>query len=143
MAANDLHNNVKFSRALAPVAAVTDNTAFVSTILDTTDFGSNELVLLAGSIADADVTFTVLLEEGDNSALSDAAAVADADLLGTEVGAAPLFSDDNKTSKLGYKGTKRYIRATITPASNSGNIFLAGVWAQGHPRTKPQSTQKV
>jgi hypothetical protein len=32
---------------------------------------------------------------------------------------------------------------TITPAANTGNIFLAAVWAQGNPRTVPQSTQGV
>lgn len=31
----DIHNNVKVSRALSPVAAGTDNTAYVSEILDT------------------------------------------------------------------------------------------------------------
>lgn len=149
----DIHNRLKFSRALAPVAATTDNTAYVSTILDTANFGGNEFVGLAGSIADADATFTVLVEDGDNSALSDNAAVADANLLGVEAGtvtagaavtgAAPGFADDNKTFKIGYKGTKRYLRVTITPAANSGNLFLAGIWVQGNPRTVPQSTQVV
>lgn len=139
----DCHNNMKYSRALSPVAAVTNDTAFVSEILDTADFAANELVLIAGSIADADVTFTVLLEEGDASNLSDNAAVADANLLGTESGATFLFSSDNKTAKLGYKGTKRYIRATVTPANNSGDIFLAGIWAQGAPRNAGLTTQIV
>ena len=149
----DLHNNIKASRGMSPVAATTDNTAYVSQILDTAGFGSAEFVGILGSIADADVTFTVLVEHGDQSNLSDAAAVDDAYLLGTEAGtvtagaavsgAAPGFADDNKTFKFGYKGPKRYVRVTVTPASNSGNIFLAGVWIQGHPRVKPQSTQVV
>ena len=139
----DLHNEIKVSRAISPAAATTDNTAFVSQIADTLNFESLEFVGCAGSIADADVTFTVLVEEGDNSSLTDAAAVADADLLGTEVGAAVLFSDDNKSFKIGYKGVKRYVRVTITPAANSGNIFLAAVWVQSHPRTGPQSAQIV
>lgn len=140
---NDLHNEIKVSRGMSPVAATTDNTAYVSQILDTANFGSTEFVWLAGSIADADVTFTVLVEHGDAANLSDAAAVPDEDLLGTEVGAAPLFGSDNQVGKIGYKGSKRYVRVTITPAANSGNIFLAGVWLQGHPRTGPQSTQIV
>lgn len=143
MSNRDLHNLIKASQALAPAAATTDNTAYVSSILDTAGFDSNEFIGICGSLADADVTFTVLMEEGDNSALSDAAAVADANLLGTELLAAPLFSDDNKVLKLGYKGTKRYIRVTITPAANTGNIFLAGAWLQANARTGPQSTQKI
>ena len=96
----DLHNNIKVSRALSPVS-VADTTAQVSQILDTANFAANELVIATGSIADADATFTILIEEGDNSALSDASAVADADLLGTEALAAFQFDDDNETRKIG------------------------------------------
>ncbi len=135
----DLHYSVKYSRALSPVAAVSNNTAYVSEILDTANFTANELVILTGSLADADATFTVLLEEGAASNLSDAAAVADGDMLGTEAGASFTFANDDTTKKLGYIGSKRYIRATITPANNTGNAFVAAVWAQGGARVAPQS----
>lgn len=136
----DLHNNIKVSRALAPVAAGTDNTAYVSQILDTANFAANELVIQIGTNTDVNATFTVLIEEGDNSALSDNSAVADADLLGTEVLASFDYSDDNETRKIGYIGSKRYIRATITPAGNdSGNIYLAALWIQAGARVAPQS----
>lgn len=139
----DLHNNIKCSRGISPAAATTDNTAFVSQICDTANFGSCEFVFIVGSIADADVSFTVLVEDGDNASLTDNAAVNDVFLLGTEAGAAPGYADDNKVFKIGYIGPKRYVRVTITPANNTGNIFLAGVWVQGHPRVGPQSAQKV
>ena len=138
----DLHNNIKCSRGISPVAAVTNNDAFVSEILDTNGFLEHEFVAMLGSIADADVTFTILVEDGAASNLSDNAAVADEFLLGTE-SPAFLFSDDNKTFKIGYTGPKRYVRVTITPASNTGNIFLAGVWLQSGGRKGPQSTQIV
>lgn len=151
MGAMDLHNNVKISRAISPAAAVTDNTAFVSQILDTANFQKNEFAAIFGSIADADVTFTVLVEHGDDSGLSDAAAVPDAQLLGLEAGtvtsgaaasgAAPGFADDNKTTKIGYIGMKRYVRVTITPAANSGNIFCGAVWLQSGARKSPFTTQ--
>lgn len=141
MSRSALHYGTLYTRAISPAAAVTDNTAFVSTILDTAGFDQNEFVWVSGSIADADVTFTVLVEDGDDSGLSDAAAVADANLLGTEAGAAPLFTSDNKTGKIGYIGPKRYLRVTITPAANSGNIFLAAQWAQAVARDEPKSTQ--
>ena len=139
----DLSSQIKLARAIAPVAAVTDNTPFVSQIVDVQGFDSLTCVGLVGSLADADVVLTFLMEEGDDSGLSDAAAVADADLIGTELGMAPLFSDDNKTFKIGYKGSKRYCRLTITPSGNTGNIFLSALWIKGHPRTLPQSTQVV
>lgn len=138
----DLHNNIKASRGLSPVAAVTNNTAFVSEIVDTANFGSCEFVGIFGSVADADVTFTVLVEDGDNASLTDNAAVDDAYLLGVEA-MSLRYDSDNKTFKIGYIGPKRYVRVTVTPADNTGNVFLAGVWIQGHPRVGPQSTQVV
>lgn len=133
MAKFDLHNNIAPKRGISPAAAVTDNTAIVSQIVDTRGFGSVEFLLLTGSLADVDATFTVLVEDGDAANLSDAAAVADAELLGTEVLAAPLFSDDDKVFKIGYIGNKRYVRVTVTPGANTGNVFVSGVWVLGHP----------
>lgn len=135
----DLHHDVKYSRAISPAAATADDTPWVSQILDTANFAINELVLMVGALADANATFTVLLEEGDASNLSGGNAVADADMIGNEAGASFQFDSDNTTRKLGYKGAKRYIRATVTPAGNGGDAFLAGVWAQSGARKGPQS----
>lgn len=133
----DLHNDVKYSRAISPVAAVTNDTPYVSEILDTANFFHNELIIQLGALADSDATFTVLLEEGDEATLSDNSAVADADMLGTEALAGFNYGDDNETRKLGYIGAKRYIRATITPANNTGNVFLSATWAQAGARKLP------
>lgn len=143
MSMQDQSQKLKIRPLIYPAAAVTNNTAFVSNIIDTAGFNSLTLVIVTGSIADADVTFTVLVEDGDNSALSDAAAVADAYLIGTEAGMAPLFSNDNTTCKIGYIGTKRYVRLTITPASNTGDIYLAGVSIQGNSVSFAQEDQKT
>lgn len=118
---------------IAPAAAVTDNTATVSSIIDTQGYDSVTLVYITGTNADADATVTALLEEGDNSALSDNAAVADADMVTMTPGTAPeadgsyTFADDGETRAIGYVGSKRYIRLTLTPANNTGNHFIAGV----------------
>lgn len=135
----DQHYSAKYSRAISPAAATTDNTAWVSEILDTANFEHNELVINIGALADADATFTVLLEEGDESNLSDNGAVGDSDMLGTESGASFQYDDDNSTKKLGYIGTKRYIRATITPAGNTGNAFVSALWVQSGARKSPTS----
>ena len=128
----DMANNIDVKRALSPVAAGTDNTPYVSQILDTSVAGSAMLAIAIGANTDADVTFTVLMEHGDAANLSDAAAVADEDLNGTEALAGFQFDDDNECRKIGYTGNKRYLRATITPANNgAGNIFMAAVWLLG------------
>lgn len=126
----DLHNNLDFKRGLSPVAAGTDNTAYVSQILDMQNVAGAEFVILAGANTDADATFTVLAEEGDAANLSDNTAVDDADLIGTEVLASFTYADDNKVFKLGFRASgKRFKRVTITPANNgAGNIYIAGVW---------------
>ena len=65
-------------------------------------------------------------------------AVDDAYLTGTEVLASFQFDDDNETRKIGYVGTQRYLRATITPANNAaGNIFVAAIWILGKPNRQP------
>jgi len=133
----DLHNNTHPRRGISPAAAVADNTPFVSQIVDLAGHDAAEFVILTGSLADADATFATLVEHGDAANLSDAAAVPDDQLLGLENQASFAFGDDDKVFKIGLRTSKRYARVTITPAANSGNAFIAGVWILGHPRNAP------
>jgi hypothetical protein len=133
----DLHNNIDLKRGISPAAATSDNTAWVSQIVDTAGYDACEFIILTGSLADADATFTVLVEDGTTTNLSDAAAVADQYLLGLESIASFTFVADDKVRKIGYVGMKRYLRVTITPANNAGAAFVAGVWLLGNPRVAP------
>src|SRR5262245_49129568 len=103
----DLFHSIHPLTAIAPVS-VADNTPQVSSVIDRQGYDSLSFVILAGSLADADATFSILLEESDNG--TSFSAVADADLLGTELLAGFTFADDNETRKLGYIGAKRYLR---------------------------------
>jgi len=132
----DMFNNINPVRALSP-ASVADNTAQVSQIIDTQGFGSLTFLIASGSLADADATFTVLVEDGDDSGLSDNAAVADAQLLGTEALASFTFAEDDSTFKIGYLGSKRYVRLTITPAANAPAALLSAIALLGNPRVAP------
>jgi len=132
----DLHNNIHVKRAIAPVS-VADTTAQVSQIIDRQGYGALEFLIAIGSVADADATFTVLVEDGDAANLSDAAAVADEDLLGTEVLAGFQFDDDNEPRKIGYIGIKRYVRLTITPVANASAALLSAVAVLGSPSLAP------
>ena len=131
----DLHNNINTTGAAN--VTVTDTTAVVSGIVDTQGYNSHEFVIVTGTLADVDATFVVLVEDGDDSGLSDNAAVADGNLLGTEVLAAFTFAADGATRKIGYKGTERYIRCTVTPAANTGSAPIAIVCIQGNPNNAP------
>lgn len=133
---NDLHNNINIKRVISPVS-ITDNTAQVGQIVDRAGFSQIEFVIATGSIADADATFAVLLEESDVSDLSGGNAVADADLIGTEALAGFQFDDDNECRKLGYKGGKRYLRLTITPTGNASAALVSAVCILGGPSNAP------
>lgn len=138
----DFANNVQVKRVLSPVS-VSDDTALVGEIIDRLGYDSLTYVIATGSIADANATFAVLLEHGDAANLSDAAAVADADMIsqtsGTppETAAAFQFDDDNEVRKIGYIGNKRYTRLTITPTGNGSAALLSAVAVLAHPHSAP------
>lgn len=139
----DLFNHVHPVQAISPAAAVTDNTAFVSEVIDRKGYESLTFLIATGSLADADATFAVLLEESDAADMSGATAVADSDMLGTEALAGFTFADDNETRKLGYVGNQRYTRLTITPSGNSGNVFVSAIALLGHPHQSPTANPPV
>lgn len=138
----DLFSNITPKRVISPVS-VADNTAQVGQIIDRQGFDSLTYIIATGSIADADATFAALLEEGDASDLSDAAAVADADLLGTEALAGFQYDDDNECRKLGYVGGKRYTRLTITPTGNASAALVGAIAILGHPNLAPTANPPV
>ncbi len=121
----DIMNTIHPKRAISPVS-VSDNTAQVSQVFDRVGYSAVALLIAAGSLADADATFTVLIEESDDN--STFSAVSDDDLNGTEALASFQFDDDNEPRKIGYVGIKRYIRATITPANNASAALLSALW---------------
>lgn len=133
----DMATKLHAVRVLSPAAAVADNTAQVGTIVDGAGYQSITYLIILGAIADADATFTVLLEHGDQANLSDAAAVPDSNLIGTEVTAGFKFDDDNELRKLGYVGPKRYTRMTITPVNNAGAAFISAIAVLGNSRYAP------
>lgn len=130
----DLHNKVEVRRMISPTR-VTDNTAQVSQIIDLQGYDSAEILVAYGTLADADATFTALLEEGNVSNLSDAATVAAADRLGSLP--STTFAGDDTVAKVGYIGSKRYIRLTITPANNTGNADISAVALLGMAMKQP------
>ena len=116
----------------------------VSEIIDMRGFRSMVFSILTGVIDDANATFVVLIEEGDDSGLSDAAAVDDVDLNGTATRINFDFDDDNQARKIGYRGIKRYVRMTITPSGNSANptgAFFAAVAILSHASESPTDAQ--
>jgi hypothetical protein len=139
----DLANCINPRVVIAPAAAKTDNTPWVGSVIDKRDFDSLTYVISTGDLADADATFTVLLEESNDPGMAGATAVADVDLIGTEALASFTFANDNKSFKLGYSGNFRYTRLTITPANNAGNAFVSASAILGHAAMEPTANPPV
>ncbi|WP_245278042.1 hypothetical protein [Methylosinus sp. PW1] len=135
-------NNIQLKRVISPIS-VADNTAQVGQIIDRLGYDAVTYIINLGSIADADATFVALLEEGDAANLSDAAAVADADMISQTSGTAPeaaasfQYDSDNQVRKLGYVGNKRYTRLTITPANNASAALFSASAVLSHSHIAP------
>ena len=140
--ARHLYSNIELRRGVSPRVAGTDNTAYVSEIIDMRGFNSMCWAILVGANTDANATFVVLMEDSDDSGLSGSAEVADVYMDPTEAIASFDFADDDSVRKIGYTGEKRYVRLTITPAGNdSGNIYLAIMAIMGNPAELPTTAQ--
>lgn len=138
----DQAHDLQIKRVISPVS-VADNTAQVGQIIDRLGYEVLTYVIAIGSVADADATFTALLEESDAANMAGANAVADADMISQTSGALPeaaasfQFDSDDQVRKLGYIGNKRYTRLTITPANNASAALLSAIAVLGRPQTAP------
>lgn len=131
----DMYNDIKELNAF-DIQTVSTDTTTNGEIIDLKGYESCTFVFQTGTVTDGD--YTVLIQEGDESNLSDAAAVADADLLGTEAAASfTADDDDNKVSKIGYIGDKRYVRFNIVSTNTSSGAVIGSVAILGHAHTKP------
>jgi hypothetical protein len=127
----DLCNNIDPVGNAAGVITVSNDTAIVSAIVDTQGCDSLTFLIATGTLADADATFTVLVEDDTAANMGTAAAVADANLVGTEALAGFTFAGDGVARKIGYIGSKRYVRCTVTPATNTGSAPVAIIPVRG------------
>ncbi len=141
MPAYDEVTKTKSSVAIGPTdgAGITVGPE-VGSIIDTKDFESLTWVVQAGTITTG--TFTVVLEEGDDSGLSDAAVVAAAEVLSATgaTGSLPALTgaQSDSTVSVGVVGKKRFQRLSLL-GSNTPLGDLNAVAVQGHARSSPQS----
>jgi hypothetical protein len=131
----DLYNNLKAEIALK---GATLKVATEGEIIDLAGFNGALICVASGTITDG-TGYEFELKEGNNADLSDAAAVADEDILGSE----PTFAadDDDTVKQFGYIGNKRYIRLdlkTVSGSPSTGGVFL-GLVVKGYPRHAPVS----
>lgn len=125
----DLENRLNVAQSLAPAARTASANG---TGVDLANYDGAVVEITTGTITDG--THTVEVQESaDNATFT---AVADADLIGSEpaIGAA----DDNVIYKIGYIGTKRYLRGAVTVAgATTGGVYGINV-IRGYPRKQPK-----
>lgn len=110
----------KTNIAIAIPPALVGDGAVVGPIVDLQDTQKHFLAVTVGALVDGDIT--VLIEDGDDSGLSDAAAVdADTQIRGNLYGVAITPSAANRVYYFELlKKFKRYARVTITGANITG-----------------------
>lgn len=124
MAVKDIRSNLE--QVVAFNAVISTDTTTNGAIIDTADY-DNGVMFCFACPAYTDGTYTPVIQEGDNAALSDASSVADANLIGTEAGAAlsaATAQADTALNTIGVFGTKRYLRVQIVSASTSSGATI-------------------
>lgn len=126
----DLHSNIQQVQAISPLA-IGANATKTGRIIDRRGYGGVEFIAAYGAVSTTGSVVTLVAFEGDVTGTMTS--VADADLIGTEALASLLATTPrtsgvsrNVTKRLGYKGTKRYVRvdAVQTGVTSAGAISV-------------------
>lgn len=124
----DLFSNIGVAPALAPAV---QSAATTTTALDLRRWGSVVYAVETGAIV-GDGDFGVKLQHSDTTTSGDFVDVPDA-LVETN---APETLEASSGYKIGYKGSKRYVRLSLTKAGGT-SIAAGAVAILGHPAVAP------
>lgn len=128
----DLHSNIDDRIAVVEQAVAAD-TLIVGEIIDTLGYESLEYIAQVGIITTG--TMSLIIEEGDDSGLSDAAVVSADNTLGALTGF--IVTDDDTTKRVGSIGKKRYQRLSFQPAGTAAIDFVSAIAILGNPKVAP------
>lgn len=131
----ELYSDISVKRLISPAAAVTDDTDVTSEEVDRAGCHTVTLILATGTLSDSNAVFSVKVEDSDTSGSGFAAVSTSLLQASSTLDATPEsgfqyafdFADDNVQFKIHYLGNKRYLKVTVSPANNTGNLFVVGV----------------
>ena len=130
----DLHNSV-LQKVAFNIQDISADTTTVGNIIDTLGFESIEFIVSAGPLNAG--TYTVVLEDGDDSGLGDAAVI-DSELV---LGALPVIDegvpDDNTAKRVGTITKKRFVRLSLVSAGSSLVNLLGSTAVLSNAHTRP------
>lgn len=133
MSKHDIHNGL-LARVALNTAAITSNTTTNGTnIIDTQGYSGLEFLMTVGARTDG--TFSMTIQHGDASDLSDATTVDASDLLGTTAQTAANTAQTQK--RIGYVGNKRYVRANVVSTSVTSGATVGVAALLGRPTVGP------
>lgn len=121
---------------LAFNAIINSDTTTTGAIIDTAGFDGGIVFDILSTVYNAG-TYTPLLEESDDSGMSGATAIADANLIGTEAGAviSAVSASGANLASIGIFGTLRYVRLSIVSDTSTTTTIVAT--ATGAPNLVP------
>jgi len=133
----DMHSNIKVIHAITPQAVGTSGIAGgkLSGVLDRRGFESAEFVFSYGTTASAADTIVPVIYECSTSNGSFTS-VADADLLPSTNAEAAITLSAAGSSKIGYKGSKRYLKIRLYGTGHATGIVSAAL-VLGAPNMAP------
>lgn len=132
----DLFNNLEPLNILAESDLTTSTTTTAGTPVDMQFFYALMFFLTNVDVTVGDIS--LLIEDSDDDITY--APVADKFLIGTEAGTLIDSTNTGKTAKIGYRGPKRYVRASLV--SDGATSVGAGIKAVlGGARHLPLDTQ--
>tara|TARA_Y100000034_G_scaffold133845_1_gene200612 strand:+ start:5923 stop:6387 length:465 start_codon:yes stop_codon:yes gene_type:complete len=147
----DLHSNIKVAQMLANQAVTATTT---SSSVDTRGFNSCEILIDIGTITNVANSpqpswAFKLTESDDDSTFTDVTTAADVLIGSTQDPVAAVNSstgvfltvdaaaEDAKKYRVGYVGTKRYVKCVATAANTPGSTPLSISAILGHPNLSP------
>ena len=134
----DIHNTMlQTTLFIDPI--ISTNTISLSKIIDTVKFSGNEFLIIATAITDG--TYVISVQEGDEvddeatpTVITDGATVETEDLLVTLSNLTFTVAETASTSRVGYIGSKRWLRLEIESTDVSTGGIFSTVSIQGNPK---------
>jgi len=124
----DIYSDLGIVQDMAPAV---QSATVTGSAIDLQGFNSALVVINTGAIVSSG-DFTTKLQESDTTTSGDFTDVAAADLIGSF----PASLEAASAYKVGYRGTKRYLRTVTT--KNSGTSIAAGIVViKGHADDAP------
>ena len=130
MTIRDMSDNVDVALSLAPAARV--NGTFNGTAVDLRGYDSAMLVVNFGAYTDG--THTTSLQHSDDGATFTTASASELNGAFTAVNSG---GGANSTQRVGYSGSKRYIRAVLTVSGATSGALSEASIMRSEPRNAP------